>query len=424
MRSRWALVSAGVVALFGLLRGWRIGQPPELVFDETQYVKMAHGFVTGPPIFDSHPPLGKLLLAAGELAVGDTPLGWRIAPLLAGLAMMPAAYWACQELFRDRRASAIAATLVAMDGLFIVYSRTGLLDGFLVLFGLVSVAFCFRSMNQRRAGSTGWSTLLLAGTFAGLAVAIKWIGAGFVALVAVASAISLQRAAAPSPPRHQRSWLAHIPDAAAYGAALVVLPTVVYLLPFLTLGRDDFLAHVIDWHQQAWGFNVTLTAGHPYASPWWTWPLLVRPVWFYYTAAPGAVTGIVGIGNPIVWWTSTAAIAVTAVALPYARGGASRIAPHVPAMTFLLVGWIVFLLPWMRISRIAFLYHYLASYILALLLTAFWLSRLMDFPQGRRVAAAALAVMLVTALAFTPLWIAHPISPEWYGRLMWFRSWI
>lgn len=423
MRSRWARVSAGIIAVFALLRVWRVDQPREPVFDETHYVKMAHGFVTGPPIFDSHPPLGKLLLAAGELALGDNPLGWRIAPLMAGLAVMPAAYWACQELFRDRRASAIAAALVAMDGLFVVYSRTGLLDGFLVLFGLVSVAFCFRSINQRRAGETGWSTLLLAGTFAGLAAAIKWIGAGFIALVAVASAISLLRTVGPSPPRHRPSRLAHAPDAAAYIAAFVLLPTAVYLLPFLTLWRDDFLAHVIDWHRQAWAFNATLTAGHPYASPWWTWPWLLRPVWFYYTAELGPVIGVVAIGNPLIWWTSTAAVAVTAVALTSARV-ASRLAPHAPSLMFLLAGWIVFLLPWMRISRIAFLYHYFASYTLALLLTAFWLSRLMDVPIGRRVAAAALAAILVTALAFTPIWIAHPISQEWYARLMWFRSWI
>jgi hypothetical protein len=42
-------------------------------------------------------------------------------------------------------------------------------------------------------------------------------------------------------------------------------------------------------------------ATHPYSSKWWTWPLLLRPVWYYWKD-PGPITGTVvgiwGSGNP------------------------------------------------------------------------------------------------------------------------------
>jgi dolichyl-phosphate-mannose-protein mannosyltransferase len=84
----------------------------------------------------------------------------------------------------------------------------------------------------------------------------------------------------------------------------------------------------------------------------------------------------------------------------------------------------VFYLPWARIGRVLFLYHYMSSYLFALLLTGFWLSQAFIEPKHRPLLGAMLAVTVVIGLLFAPIWIGYPITQHWFDRLMWFRSWI
>ena len=55
--------------------------------------------------------------------------------------------------------------------------------------------------------------------------------------------------------------------------------------------------------------------GHPYASRWYTWPVMEHPVLMYYQSAPlldaPSYTGtgvITNMGNPVVWWLGILAL--------------------------------------------------------------------------------------------------------------------
>ena len=50
-------------------------------------------------------------------------------------------------------------------------------------------------------------------------------------------------------------------------------------------------------------YHSDLTEGHPYASPWWQWPLMVKPIFYYQQDfGNGIRAGMSSFGNPTVWW--------------------------------------------------------------------------------------------------------------------------
>lgn len=73
--------------------------------------------------------------------------------------------------------------------------------------------------------------------------------------------------------------------------------------------------------KQMWWYHTNLKAEHNYTSKWWTWPLMVRPVWFYVNycndqskdpaclyelerwSASNLYADIYTMGNPILYWS-------------------------------------------------------------------------------------------------------------------------
>lgn len=433
-KNPWLLATLIVIAVFVFLRFWRLSYPAETVFDEVYFPKMASQYLAHESFFDIHPPLGKLIIAVGEvlfggaaigsfhLPWGNVQVGWRIMSLLAGIALLPAAYWTMIQIFNDKRAGVLAALLLSIDGLMIVYSRTGLMDIFIQLFGVLSLGFCWRFINQRREGNQAWTSLLTTGFFAGLAVAVKWIGIGFLPLVALATFIGLFTA-------KKRQF--DFNDFFVWFCAFVVIPAILYIVPFAANWQTDFWHQFALWHQQSWDYNVHLNATHPYASKWWSWPFMIRPIWFYYKNIGGDIVGVDGIGNPIVWWGTTLGIVYTALVLAYSLLVWTRKDSQVIErrqfwpILFLVGGWAAFYLPWSVIGRVLFLYHYMTSYIFAVLLAAFWLSQSWQVKSNRWKVITVLIVAVAVGLYFAPIWIAYPISQTWFNNLMWFKgSWI
>src|ERR1700735_794025 len=106
----WGWAGPLLVTLFGaFLRFNRLAVPHVVVFDETYYVPDAYGILRHGVEIDhvknvnallargsthilagtrgeyvAHPPLGKIMIAAGEWLFGLTPFGWRSAVAVAG----------------------------------------------------------------------------------------------------------------------------------------------------------------------------------------------------------------------------------------------------------------------------------------------------------------------------------------------------
>ncbi len=165
-RIEW-VVCLLVAAFGGILRFIRLGQPHAVVFDETYYVKDAWTmlltgearnwpkYISKIPIdtlfasghtggwLDSaeyvvHPPLGKWLIAVGLQLFGGAGniFAWRVSVAVAGTIAILLMCRVALRLFHNLPLAALAGSLMSMDGLAIVMSRTGILDNFIMVFAL------------------------------------------------------------------------------------------------------------------------------------------------------------------------------------------------------------------------------------------------------------------------------------------------
>jgi len=337
------------------------------VFDEVYFPVDASKDLHQPAIdyFDPEPPLAKLIMAPPIAFLGFTPVAWRIAPALFGSLLVGIVYLIARRLRRERYFAIVAAGAVAFDGLALVESRTGVID--MIAVALVAfVYYAFLLHWQARTRSQWRATLYVGAVATGLA-----FGAKLTALAPLAVAVALllgrglERPLLARVPRLRRLrrddggvarvWRAAAGRAAlAHYAAALLLAGVVFVACF---ARYSTVAHVVPRYvscTQASGPQGTsstepvalrvvhgiphpdlaamvgntidaMSAGlqyhehecrpHPYASRWYTWPIVYHPVLFYYstegnlTAAGSAkVASVSDLGNPAVWWLGALAV--------------------------------------------------------------------------------------------------------------------
>lgn len=301
--------------------------------------------------------------------------------------------------------------MIVLDGLVLVESRIAKPDIFLTVF-LVAAYVTFwmflRSRvegRDRRPGRSAW-WLAAAGAAAGCAVATKWTAvAPLLALPATMLVLSWRGYVAWG---RRDLWYAL--------AALVLLPLGVYVLsyaPYFALGHG--VRDLLDLQGSMFRFHAGLTEGHPYQSAWWSWPLLLRPIWYdYRETAPHLYRGVVALGNPVLWWAGVAALIVVTV-----QAARTRALPE----TFLVTGFLLSYMQYAGIRRVLFLYHFLPALPLLFIGLAAVLERL-----RRQVGPGPALTLGVLAAAwlvmFYPVLTAVPLPDARILRMMWFGSWI
>jgi len=434
----------GIGLFWGLalgLRLWHLGRFNTLVFDEVYYVQFAVDYLNQTASFDAHPPLGRYLIALGIWLAQQWPGHWQPSNDLTGIALSPISYrwvnavagsllvplvaWLGYGLTRAypprwrTTFALVAAGLMVTEGFSLVESRYGLINIYWLLFGILGLALWLQSPRL------GWR--LGAGLALGAAMAVKWNGAGFwLALVILAGLGGWPRL---------RPWVPLQLQGVTWRQGLVALglmPLATYSLlwlPHLHLAETTLLGI----HQQLWQAHQHIAAAsHPYCSAWYTWPVLLRPIAYVYQrqplsgAGPEAPTEVIydvhGLGNPVLWWLSTAAMLVL-LGKWLQRWRHRAVTPDAKIETVLLVTYAVNWLPWLLVSRCTFLYHYLGSLVISLVAFAWLIS---GWLQGRHRLAAWLLLGAI-ALAFLfwlPLYLGWPLTPAAWRWRFWLPSWI
>lgn len=183
--------------IFGLItRLWHLEEPRSIVFDELHYGKYASLYLKQTFFFDSHPPLGKQLIALAIYFAGFdgsfkfdrigsaysqcTPV-WalRIVPALCGSLLVPTVYLTLLELGLAQWTSLLAALLVLFDNALLTQSRFALMESILLLFSVLAILCLlkFRKLPQNRAFSVKWWTwLTLTGIFFTCGTCVKYVG--------------------------------------------------------------------------------------------------------------------------------------------------------------------------------------------------------------------------------------------------------
>ena len=147
--------------------------------------------------------------------------------------------------------------------------------------------------------------------------------------------------------------------------SLIAIPLVVYVLLYIPWAFVDNHQLVGGWpvgHTgqtlaeltgEMYRYHNNLTAAHAASSPWWAWPLNLKPVWFYQGSFAGSTAAaIYDAGNIVIWW-----MGIPAMAFVGYQAFRRRSLPLALILVAFLAQWI----SWARIDRAAFQYHYYTS---------------------------------------------------------------
>lgn len=385
----------GLLVLGFISRFWLFGYPNQAVFDEVYFGKFANAYYTHSYFFDIHPPLGKLLIAGFVWFFGFNPtqsfatigatynddgyLFLRFLPSLASALVPTVFYLLSRELKLRQRTALLIGLAVLLENGLITQGRFILIDSFLILFGFTSL---LTWLAWRRTHKRHW--LICTALLAGASLSVKWTGLIFLALILFVEVTTAPR------------FMTLMKRAAALlGVSfLVYFSSFVIHFSLLTKTGDGDAFHTpafqktlqgsqyegddtikplnlsqkfLELNYQMFAANQRLTAGHPYGSRWYSWPIMQRPIAYWVLNE----NQIWLFGNPVVWWGSTCG--VIALVITFLRRKVS------PAQRFgaqlALLGFFASWLPFAAISRVMFLYHYFIPLGFAILCTGYVLDR-------------------------------------------------
>lgn len=403
-RPRWLESSAGPSALLLLILLFLsavvhlagLSHPRSVVFDEVHFGSFSSAYCCNHEyFFDPHPPHAKLVIAGtarllgfrggvnfeniGEPFGDISPIPMRLAPALAGTFLPLIIFVLLRQLGASHAAAFLGGLLLVFDNSLAIHTRVISLDGILLVatFGALSLYLA----SEKTASTRQWVLFsFLSGCAAGLAVGTKFTGLLVVGLIGLCMLIRIL-------PGRNRLTIAPLLQQAGLlvaGALLVYLAG--WALHFSLLHKSgpgdiwgvptgDFVTDVIKIHGQMFNAHADLSNPHPYASPWWSWPLMMRPVYFWNSTDPDA--HMYSVGNPLVWWGGSLMFVVVMVNLLLARVTnllpASLNERERPKLWLPIVGFIASYAPLTAVTRVLFMYHYFTALIFSLIAVILWL---------------------------------------------------
>ncbi len=223
----------------------------------------------------------------------------------------------------------------------------------------------------------------------------------------------------------------------------VIVPVVIYVLSYIPyLSAYGEVKLNLKTLERIWNAQVTmfeyhkdLVATHYFSSPWYEWPLIIKPMWYYSAAFPatGKASTIMAFGNPAVWWTGSVGIlfvlgySVYRNALPMLRVIPGRDDAYDRALPVIAVGFLSAYLPWVLVSRLTFIYHYFASVPFIILATAQVL-RYLERAKPRAQPCAGAPCLCVAAVVAVHRVLSLCVGAGglrgWLARMNWFKNWM
>jgi dolichyl-phosphate-mannose--protein O-mannosyl transferase len=498
MNKTWFRLGIIVIFIFSFsLRFWGLSRFNTLVFDEVYFAKFGNNYLTHTPFFNAHPPLSQYLIGLGIWISHHIPIGREPAVnSLTGSLLSPGSYrWlnaltgsfiplvvtllTYQVSYRYRLAL-LAGFFTACDGLFLVESRYALSNIYIVIFGLLGQWLLLLALHKQK--QKRWFWLLLSGISFGACVGTKWnglwfLGGAYSLWIAVWIIHYLQSFDSTSrtplfphlhffKPCHNsqiitiKTPLQNLKEINIWQmfSYLGIIPAVVYSLIWIPHLQLDQRYGFIEVHKQILQFHLQLGGNspsvHPYCAAWYKWPLLTRPMAYYYQTAqsiydPLPVFGpplpdgtgkiiydVHAMGNPFLWWFGLAAMIflIGMVMINMTMPGIEKKLVFIPKNLsidtwiglFLIINYGANLLPWVEVTRCTFIYHYMCAVIFTFIAIAWFVDQcLLSYYRTLRFLGVTITFIIIAAFIFwIPIYLGLPLSPDDYRMRMWFNSWI
>jgi dolichyl-phosphate-mannose--protein O-mannosyl transferase len=435
--------------------------PPMLFWDENYHVTSAERYVEGYAQLTPHPPLGLLLIAAGERLSGanrgldkhilttrksitgeDLPKGFdfsgmRLMPALFAVLGALAFYGLMLEISGSAARAAVLSGLYLFENAFVVHFRAVHLEGIQMAFMVAALWQFVRCWKMRAPPGAGAYALL--GALVALAVMVK-VNAAFLAALPLLLGLRDLRLA---PAR-----VAVGGSATALAAATVVLGVcwihalVGHRPPDATTpgGEQDLRGMSAPYRAYASGERAlgpavlwaitrdslrNLGTEHLNAprrrpndlsengSQPWRWPFHDRNINYRWDSSNGSTAYVELAGNQLAWYSGTLAVLASLVLL--VRHQVLRIVPAGRNSTWQLIECLVFVYLlfmamslWFESRRVMYLYHYFPGLLLSYVLLALWWQRARELSRrfarhATSVLASVIGLFLLCYLFFLPL---------------------
>jgi dolichyl-phosphate-mannose-protein mannosyltransferase len=391
----------------------------ESIFDEVYYVRTAEDYLSGREPFEkTHPPLGKLMISMGISVFGFNPFGWRIMGVLFATFMLPIMYFLGKEIIGSWLGGLFSSVLLMLDFMHFTMGRIATIDTFLVFFLLLSQMFFYKYV--KKVIENGWETslkyYLVSIIFLSLGFSVKWTAmftllSYFFYLGILRFSLSLENSEF-----KDKFVLKNIKI--VYASILTILIcVVVYLLvyiPYINIGYS--FTDVYKEQLFMLNYHSELKATHPFSSPWWSWPLLIRPVWLYVSEIENFYVSTISLmGNPLIWW-----FGLFSIISILQRALKEKNIPYAYIIIVFLFQWI----PYALISRTLFLYHFYPNIIIICLSASIKINEIWQYSKGRKKTLIYFSITLIIFCLFYPV-ISGYNAPIWYRKLLYFfPSWV
>ena len=216
-------------------------------------------------------------------------------------------------------------------------------------------------------------------------------------------------------------------------AAMVVVGGAIYIasyIPHFLMGHN--LVDVVSLQHEMYWYHSTLSATHPYASKWWQWPIIQKPISYFYTdfrppnlrndPTACCVAEILALPNPLVWWAGLITVPAVAILAWFERN---------KGYALLVTAYFLQWLPWIGSPRIAFEYHFYPNLSIIVLCNAIVLQRIWKWrAETETVLLPRIGVGIYLSVVVGLFFFFYPVLAgvhmswdAWHAR-MWFTSWI
>ncbi|MCD8391472.1 MAG: glycosyltransferase family 39 protein [Firmicutes bacterium] len=417
-------------------------------FDEIYHARTAYEFIHHLSVYEwTHPPLGKIIISLGIMIFGMCPFGWRIAGTVVGILMIPVIYIFARKLLKKWQFALITCLLFTFDFMHFAQTRIATIDVYVTFFIMLMYLFMFKYYNMSFYDTPLKKTLAplaVCGTVMGFAIASKWTGIYAAVGLAIIFFYTLfmrwrEYTYALKNPKGETDGISHryVIDSFRPCALktigwccifFVAVPLVIYCLsyiPYLLVPNSEGIS-VLWTNQEAmltYHGKTVLDSTHPYSSKWYEWIIMKRPIWYYSgTVSDGIKEGISSFGNPAVWWMFIPAF----VFIVY-----KAITKKDKICIFLIISYVIQLIPWMAVERVTFIYHYFPCVPFIVLTLGYSIKLIYDDAKERNKRKVLIGAFVYAGAAialfalFYPVLSGQPCSTEFAKTwLKWFDSWV
>ena len=351
----------------------------------------------------------KLLVANSSglerIETGRHALAWRLPGVVLGAVLAFFLVLLTRRLFASAVAPWLVGAAVLLDGSMFAQSRIGMNDIYVATFIVAAWYFIVAAHSPRRSAARD---IVIAGVLLGLGLASKWAAAytlGGVFVLSVGATVLAYERGRPGTGGPLDLLAGRGRNAALLFASFAVIPLAIYLGSYVRWfggSTAPYGWNLWELTQQMYWYHSSLTAPHCAGSPWWSWPLDLKPVYWYFGASGGGTNGyIYDAGNIVLFWAALPAAALTVALAIRTRSW---------SLAVLSIAMLAQYVAWIPISRVLFFYHFFTVLPFYLLCLAAMLAVLWE--RRRKAVLIFLGVAAAAFVIFYPYVSGMPIPGE------------